>query len=111
MKKNIEIKELTHRIKNFKVGNEQSYVEVYPKTKKHDRSDIDIFRLVMNSIDENDGATQLKEVDMTPDEAIELSSTLSLALSFWLINYKPYWDTFMKKRRTLDKKYKRNKNN
>jgi hypothetical protein len=99
----MDYKLLTRRIKNFRIGHpddEQLLVEVYPKTKKHDRSDIDIIRLSLKSLDEKES----RYFDMTPDEALEIAQALTNAGMFWLMNYKPYWDTFMKRKRELDRK-------
>lgn len=101
---------LQRRIKNFKVGNPQDgqlFVEVYPRSGKHDRSDIDVIRLKLKSVD----GVEHREFDMTPDEALEIGSILNQAGMFWLINYKPYWDTFMKRKRDLDKKFNKSLSN
>ena len=100
MKKTIEITPINKRFKNFKCGSEQVYVEAYPKKGKHDRSDIDVLRLTVKEADTGD----IKEIDMTPDEALEISGHLNTAAMFWIMNYKPYWETFMKRKRELDKK-------
>ncbi len=102
--KTMKVKIITRRFKHFKAGDEQTYVEVYPPKRKHDRSDIDIFRLVIKAKDEKTGKEELKELDMTPDEALMIANDLTNATMFWLINYKSYWDTFMKRKRELDKK-------
>ena len=44
------------------------------------------------------------ELEFTPDEAILVAGNIMTATMFWLINYKPYWDTFMKRKRSLTKK-------
>lgn len=99
-------KELQRRIKNFTCGNlsEQITVEAYPKKMKHDRSDIDVLRFTMTN---SEGEKQV--IDMTPDEALEIAGYLNTAATFWLMNYKPYWDTFMKRKRELAKKLKKKK--
>src|SRR3990167_6448138 len=97
-------KYMNRRIKNFKAGDDQCFVEVYPKSGKHDRSDIDIFRLTLVAIDEKTGKKEKQELEFTPDEAILVAGNIMTATMFWLINYKPYWDTFMKRKRSLTKK-------
>jgi len=73
------------RIKHFKVGNphddDQLRVEVYPKHKQHDRSDIDVvcFKLKERDMD------ALIHIYMTPDEGLEIANALSTAAMFWLI--------------------------
>ena len=100
-------KELQRRIKNFTCGNlsEQITVEAYPKKMKHDSSDIDVLRFTIINME---GEKQV--IDMTPDEALEIAGYLQTAAMFWIMNYKPYWDTFMKRKRELAKRSKRKNN-
>jgi len=96
------------RFKNFKVGDEQAYVEAYPKTGKHERSKFDILILVVHELDEKTGKRgEKKEIDMTPDEALQIAGMLMTAANFWLMNYKPYWDTTMKWKKKMAKKHKK----
>lgn len=93
------------KIKNFKVGDKQCFVEAYPKEKKHERSDIDVLRLSITELDTG----RIKNIDMTPDEALEIGANLVIATQFWLMNYKPYHEFFMKRKGELDKKLKKSK--
>lgn len=97
------MKPLQRRIKNFKVGDRQLEVEVYPKTKKHDRSHFDIFRITLRDAS---GEHDLS-FDMTPDEALDIANVLSTASMVWMMNYKPYWDEFMQPKRKLTRNIRR----
>lgn len=94
------------RIKSFRTGDDQVYVECYPRTRKHDRSDIDIFRLTLVAIDEKTGRKENQEFEFTPDEGLLIAQTITNAVMFWMMNYKPYDNTFMKRKRQLGNKMK-----
>jgi len=91
------------RIKNFKVGDKQCFVEAYPKEKKHGRSDIDVLRLSITELD----TRRIKNIDMTPDEALEIGANLVIASEFWLMNYEPYHDFFMKRKKDSNQNLKK----
>ena len=101
----IRTQTLKKRIKSFNVGHpgdHQLLIEVYPKRKKNERhvaDDIDIVRLTLTEAD----GKRSRILEMTPDEALELAQSLTTAAWGFLVNYKPYWDTFMKRKRALTK--------
>ena len=100
MVKMVEMSPFEVDVKGIKVGNGKTcYVELYPKKDKHSRSNIDVLRL---NLENKFGSKQY--FDMTPDEALEIASTLDNAVYWWLCGYKPYrkeWGGEIKK---LDKK-------
>lgn len=82
-------KRLTKKeLKGAVIGGEQIRVILFSPDRMHD---FDLIRLKLTTVE---GET--RQVDMTPDEALEIASCLTTAAMFWLMgdnkDYKKYRD-------------------